>query len=428
MSRPASVEVPAAKIKIPRHLILFIGALVAIGPLSLDAYLPAMPAMADAFHVNIVSINNTISVYLVGYGFGQFFGGAFSDQIGRKRVGLIGLLVFALASIAIGFATNVAQVEWLRFTQAIGGGFSTVICWAIVRDVYHVDELGKRMAMVTLVMLASPVIAPSLGAALLHLGWPAIFFFKATYAGALATFYLFAVPETRPGAWRNLSVLTTLRQCGQVLARKDERGRRPIVFGLAMALAAACFMTFLTNASFAYIEYFGISATVFPLYFGIGVVGMIATNIYSMRHMTPVRAPWLFRLGLIVQLVAASFLAAEVLLGPRSSWVVVACVAVIVGTFGLAGPAGSSLYMRHFDRLAGSASSLYTTTMFAMGSIFGAISGFFFDGTLRPMVTTMLAASVAANLIALRTGARLGRQRSAIEAGESAARSAASGA
>ncbi len=76
----------------PRHLILFVGALVAIGPLSLDAYLPAMPAMADAFHVGIVRINNTISVYLVGYGLGQFFGGAFSDQIGRKRVGLIGLV------------------------------------------------------------------------------------------------------------------------------------------------------------------------------------------------------------------------------------------------------------------------------------------------------------------------------------------------
>jgi DHA1 family bicyclomycin/chloramphenicol resistance-like MFS transporter len=424
MSRPRSNAASAhGNLQVPRHLILFIGALVAIGPLSLDAYLPAMPAMADAFHVSIVSINNTISVYLVGYGFGQFFGGAFSDQIGRKRVGLIGLSIFAAASIAIGFATSVEQIEWLRFTQAIGGGFSTVICWAIVRDVYHVDELGKRMAMVTLVMLASPVIAPSLGAALLHLGWPAIFFFKAAYAAALAAFYLFMVPETRPGEWRNLSVLTTLRQCRQVLARKDDLGRRPIVYGIAMALGAACFMTFLTNASFAYIEYFGVPATLFPLYFGVGVVGMIATNLYSMRHMTPVRAPWLFRLGLAVQLVAAALLATEVLLGPRSIWVVVACVGVIVGTFGLAGPAGSSLYMRQFDRLAGSASSLYTTSMFAMGSIFGAVSGLFFDGTLRPMVLTMLVASAAANLIALRTGARLVRPAQPREGGEGAARS-----
>src|SRR5690606_34786497 len=76
---------------VPKYLIFFIGALIAIGPLSLDAYLPAMPAMAEAFGVSIVAVNNTISVYLVGFGIGQFFGGAFSDQIGRKRIGLIGL-------------------------------------------------------------------------------------------------------------------------------------------------------------------------------------------------------------------------------------------------------------------------------------------------------------------------------------------------
>jgi hypothetical protein len=129
---------------VARYMILFVGALVAIGPLSLDAYLPAMPSMADAFHVGIVRINNTISIYLVAYGIGQFFGGAFSDQIGRKRIGLIGLSIFVLASLAIAFSTTAEEVQWLRFVQAIGGGFSTVICMAIVRDVYHVDELGRR--------------------------------------------------------------------------------------------------------------------------------------------------------------------------------------------------------------------------------------------------------------------------------------------
>ena len=406
---PVDRTPPAPKLAVPRHLILFIGALVAIGPLSLDAYLPAMPAMAKAFGVGIVQINNTISVYLVGYGLGQIFGGSFSDQIGRKRVGLIGLTLFAVASIAIGFATTVEQVEWLRFTQAIGGGFSTVICWAIVRDVYPVEELGKRMAMVTLVMLASPVIAPSLGAALLRFGWPAIFFFKAAYAGSLATYYFAAVPETRPGAWSRLSVITTLRQCARVLTFKDQAGQWPMVYAFSMAFGASCFMTFLTNSSFAYIEYFGVSESQFPLYFGVGVVGMIATNIYSMRHLKLDNAPTFFRVGLAIQLAAAVCLVGIVFAGPRSIWLVVACVAVIVAVFGIAGPAGSSQYMRHFDRLAGSASSLYTTLMFGMGSVFGAVSGVFFDGTLRPMVITMLVASVAANLCAILTRTRVSK-------------------
>ena len=139
MNGPASEPARTATLlAVPRYLILFLGALIAIGPLSLDAYLPAMPAMAEAFGVGIVRLNDTISIYLVGYGLGVFFGGSFSDQIGRKRIGLIGLSIFAAASIAIGFSTTIEQVQWLRLVQAIGGGFSTVICMAIVRDVYPV--------------------------------------------------------------------------------------------------------------------------------------------------------------------------------------------------------------------------------------------------------------------------------------------------
>lgn len=406
----------ATRLDVPRYLILFIGSLIALGPLSLDAYLPAMPAMADAFGVGIVRLNNTISVYLVGYGLGVFFGGSFSDQIGRKRVGLIGLTTFMLASLAIAFATTVEQVQWLRFVQAIGGGFSTVICMAIVRDVYPVEELGRRMAMVTLVMLASPVVAPSLGAALLRFGWPSIFLFKAAYAGSLATYYIARVPETRPGDWRKLSVITTLRQCMQVIARKDEQGRRPLTYAISLAFGAGVFMTFLTNSAFVYIQYFGVSETWFPLYFGCGVIGMVAANIFSMRKLSSANAPSFFRLGLAVQLTAVVCLLAIALAGPGSIWLVVMCVAVIVASFGLAGPAGSSTYIRHYDKLAGSASSVYTTMFFSMGAILGAVSSLFFDGTLRPIAITMLCASVAANLCALLTGAPIGRQAPARDA------------
>lgn len=405
-STPATAATAGPGITLPKHLIFFIGALVAIGPLSLDAYLPAMPAMAEAFGVSIVAINNTISIYLVGYGVGQFFGGAFSDQIGRKRIGLIGLGIFTLASIAIAFAHNVEQVQGLRFVQAIGGGFSTVICMAIVRDVYPVAEIGKRMAMVTLIMLASPLVAPTIGAFLLNYGWPSIFLFKATYSGALLIYYLVAIPETRPGRWQNLSIATTLRQCGQVLTLKLDNGQRPILYALTMALGASAFMTFLTNSSFVYIQYFGVSDTSFPLYFGVSIIGMVALNLYSMKTLTESKAASYFQSGLRLQLSGVVFLMFLVLLGPWSIWFVVAAIGMVVAAFGLTGPAGSAEYMRNFDTLAGSAASLYTTILFAMGAIAGSVSGAFFDGTLLPMATVMIVASTAANLLALRLRAR----------------------
>jgi DHA1 family bicyclomycin/chloramphenicol resistance-like MFS transporter len=409
LSSGPAAESPSLRAR-PR-LILFIGALVAIGPLSLDAYLPAMPAMAEAFGVSMVRINNTISIYLIGYGLGQFFGGAFSDQIGRKRIGLIGLTTFVLASLAIGFATTVEQVQWFRFIQAIGGGFSTVICMAIVRDVYPVHELGRRMAMVMLVMLASPAIAPTLGATLLRFGWHSIFFFKAAYAGALLAYYAVSVPETHPGKWRNISVLSTLRQCADVVARKGPTGRRAVMFAVTAAFGASAFMTFITNASFAYIDYFGVSAALFPLYFSIGVLGLVATNLFSMRRLKPSNAPRFFRLGLVLQLAAVTALLLGVLAGAPSIWFVVVPVAVVVSCFGLVGPSGSSQYMGHFQKLAGSASSLYTTLLFSSGAIFGAVSGVFFDGTLLPMALTMFIASFAANVTAFRTGATFRRVR-----------------
>jgi MFS transporter, DHA1 family, multidrug resistance protein len=415
MNRPSHEPARGALLPhVPRYLILFVGALVAIGPLSLDAYLPAMPAMADAFHVGIVRINNTISVYLVGYGVGQFFGGAFSDQIGRKRIGLIGLTIFMLSSLAIAFSTTVEQVQALRFVQAIGGGFSTVICMAIVRDVYHVDELGRRMAMVTFVMLASPVIAPTLGATLLHFGWPAIFFFQAAYAGSVGLFYLLRVPETRRGERRRLSIATTLSQCVQVIAHRNAAGRMPIMFAITMAFSASVFMTFITNSSFAYIQYFGVPAARFPLYFSVGVIGLIATNLFSMRRLTSTNAPTFFRFGLALQATGVVCIVGFVLAGAHSIWEMVVPVAMILAAFGFTGPAGSSQFIRNYDRLAGSASSLYTTLLFSTGAIFGAVSGVFFDGTLRPMAFTMLAATVLANFCAMFTGAKIGRAASAI--------------
>ena len=352
--------------------------------------------MAETFGVQIVALNNTISVYLVGYGISQFLGGTFSDQIGRKRIGLIGLAVFVFASIAISSAQTIQQAQLWRFVQALGGGFSTVICMAIIRDVYPIRELGRRMAMMTLIMLASPVIAPALGAALLQFGWPSIFLFKAGYAASLFIYYWLRVPETRTGHWRDLSVVRLLQQSAEVVTRRIDGRRLPMRFAVSMALASGVFMTFLTNSSFAYIEFFGVSTNVFPFYFSLSLLGLIATNIYSMNRLTPAKAPMFFRYGLIVQAVAVASLVVLVFAGSSNIWTVVVPVMILVACFGFTGPAGSLQYMSYFEKLAGSASSFYTTLMFSMGAILGGISGYFFDGTLRPMALTMLFASFSA--------------------------------
>jgi DHA1 family bicyclomycin/chloramphenicol resistance-like MFS transporter len=383
----------------PWYLIFFFGALAALGPLSIDAYLPGIPAMASAFGVSVVSLQNTLNVFLVGYAIGQFFGGAVSDQIGRKRVGYGGLAVYVVTSIAIAFAGSVEQMLTLRFFQAIGGGFSTVICLATVRDIYPVEQLGRRFATVTMVLLLAPLVAPALGAAVLPFGWEMIFMLKAVYAAVLMIAYAWLVPETRPGHLRNLSLRSVFRQCFDVVRRRVDARRLPIRYAMAMAFSASCMMIFVTNSSFIYMEYFGVGPARFSMLFALSVLGFMSMNLFSMWRLKSDNAGTFFRTGLTLQLVIVVGLVGVVAAGSAALSTVVPFIVLAVSTLGLVGPAGSSRYMGFFRELAGSASSVYTTMMFLLGGTFGWLSGLINDGTLLPIAAMMLGASLTANAI-----------------------------
>jgi MFS transporter, DHA1 family, multidrug resistance protein len=404
MSLPQEIAAgagPQNGARVPGYLIAFFGALVALGPLSMAAYLPAIPLMAEDFGVGIVEVNNTLSLFLIGYAIGQFFGGSFSDQIGRKRIGYIGLSVYVMTTFAMAFVVTVEQMLVLRFFQAVGGGFSTVICMASVRDIYPLEELGRRFATVTMIVLVAPLIAPVLGSLMLPLGWHSIFLLKGAYAVILFALYVLIVPETRAGGWTQLSALSIFRQCAQVLARRVDGRLLPLRYAFAMALSASVLMTFVTNAAFVYMEYFAVSAAVFPFLFGLSVLGFMSLNLFSMRRLTSRNAGTFFRSGLRVQIAAIALLLVVVGSEATHLWTVVPLIVVMISTLGLVGPAGSARYMGYFAELAGSASSVYTTLMFALGGIFGALVGVFYTGTLLPMLGVMAAASLLANLIAL---------------------------
>jgi len=401
-SRAAPAAAPDARAQPPPYLIFFFGALAALGPLSIDAYLPGIPAMAQAFEVSVVSLQNTLNVFLVGYALGQFFGGALSDQVGRKRIGYVGLCVYAVASIAIAFAGSVPQMLALRFVQAIGGGFSTVICMATVRDVYPVEQLGRRFATVTMVLLVAPLVAPTIGAAVLPFGWETIFVLKAVYAVLLLATYAVIVPETRPGALRNLSLRSVFRQCLEVVKRRVESRHLPIRYATAMAFSAAVMITFVTNSSFIYMQYFGVTPSRFPWLFAASVVGIMSMNLLSMWRLNSHNAGTFFRSGLTIQLAGVACLFLVVLAGGPGLGTVVTLIVFTVSTVGLVGPSGSTRYMGFFRELAGSASSVYTTMMFLLGGVCGLLSSALNDGSLVPIAGMMLAASLTANAVSWR--------------------------
>jgi DHA1 family bicyclomycin/chloramphenicol resistance-like MFS transporter len=393
-------ENTAKKIPVPGYFLIFLAALVASGPMTMDAYLPAMPIMAEYFSVNIVSINNTIPFYLAGYALGQVFAGPISDQIGRKPVALFGLVIFVITSLAIALATTVTEIQFLRLVQAIGGGSATVICMPSIRDVYSAREAGRKFAIVMMIMMLAPLVAPAIGAVLLKISWQAIFYFLATYGLLLFIFYLFGMPETKHGPKEKISIPSILSQYLKVITHKVDNKYIAIRYAITMAISGGIMLTFLTNVSFAYIQYFGISESNFPVYFACIPIGFMITNMASMKMMKNRNPQTLYKVGNVLQLFTLITLTLVVYFDAMTLFLFVPLITISIAWGGFISPCASAMYMSYFKKLSGSAASLMSTMMFTLGGILGYISGIFFDDTLLPMVATMLTASFIANILA----------------------------
>jgi len=149
-----------------------IAALVAIGPLSTDMYLPAFPALMKAFDADISQVQYTLSTFLVGFALAQLFYGPLSDRFGRKPVLIGGMLLFIFSSIAIAFAGTIETLAWLRLLQAVGGSVGPVLGRAIVRDIHGPTEAARQFAFISTAMALAPAVAPILGGYLtIWFGW-----------------------------------------------------------------------------------------------------------------------------------------------------------------------------------------------------------------------------------------------------------------
>jgi DHA1 family bicyclomycin/chloramphenicol resistance-like MFS transporter len=385
---------------VPRYFILFVAALIALGPFAIDTYLPALPKMAEALGVDIVRVNNTLSIYLFGFAFGQIVGGPVSDQIGRRPIGIAGLIIFIVTSLLIAQATSISQVLWLRGIQAFGGGFATVICMAMVRDAFSAQEAARKFPKVMLVMLTAPLVAPAIGAALLSFGWASIFVFLAVYA-ALMLLCFTQVPETAVNRVGKFVPSQIFPQYFAVLSFRDHGKLIGLRWILSQGFLSSLMLVFITNSSFIYLQHYAVAENRFVFFFAANVVAMmIGTSITSrlIYRLSPFR---LYTTARWVQFGSVVVLTILVVLIDLPVWVFTPLLALCIGCAGMIGPSVQGMYLAPFGKLSGSATSLMSMSMFLFGSILGVVSGWFYDGTLMPIVMTMLAALLIGNLIAM---------------------------
>lgn len=253
--------------------IIILAMAVALGPFAVDTYLPAFPGIAQSLQVSIDKVGLSISIYIFGLALGQLIGGFLSDRYGRARLMITGLAIFSISSFLLAFSHTLEQLLFLRLLQALGGGCCGVNVPAIVRDRTQGREAAKLFSLISSIYIIAPAIAPGIGSLILAISnWSGIFIFLALYALLLMILlksYVFSSSthaSSRDSSLKKLSIIA-----GFSLVLKNKAARYLI---LLQAFSFSVMLIFLTNASFIYQQWFGVTTFAFSMLFACNIAMM----------------------------------------------------------------------------------------------------------------------------------------------------------
>jgi DHA1 family bicyclomycin/chloramphenicol resistance-like MFS transporter len=350
--------------------------IAALAALAIDMYLPALPQIAKDFDVDISLVQNSLSIFLVGFGGGMLLFGPLSDRHGRRPLALFGLSGFALSSLLLTFSPSAELFLALRLFQGLLGSAATVTVPAMVRDVYGKDA-AKGMSAMMMIMLLAPLLAPSLGSLVLYLGpWRGIFGALGVYALLLLLLAWRLLPETRPSGGEQRSFLGNYRL---ILSKRGIH--LDLLSGMSMSLS---FFTYITSVSFIYITYYGVGETRFSLLFACSASALILANYLNLRLVSRLGARRMLHLGqaLAITSALAMTLASWFELG---LWPTVVAFVGMVGALGICSVNVDALVVVQFPHQASSASAVTGTLRFGIGSLAGPLLAWLHNDTPLPI-------------------------------------------
>lgn len=274
--------------KPPVRLFVLLIAISAIGPLSLNIVMPALPGIAAALRTDFASVQLILSFYLICMAVSQLALGPLSDRFGRRPVLIGGLVLAVITSFAAMLATTISTLVVARGLQAFGASAGIVIGRAIIRDLYQRDQAASMIGWVTMVIMVVPMIVPWVGGLLQStLGWEAIFACIGVFAACVLTFVVLALPETSTTRGSAGGIRRFIQELRLLLTSKRFAG-----YTLCCATGSALFFAFLGGAPHVVITLMGRSSVELGIWFATGAAGYMAGNFISAR--------WSPRLGIDV--------------------------------------------------------------------------------------------------------------------------------
>jgi MFS transporter, DHA1 family, multidrug resistance protein len=372
------------------RVVLILGALSAFGPLSIDMYLPGLPALGRSLDAPAWAVQLTLTACLAGLALGQIVAGPLSDRFGRRGPLLAGVAAYAVASLLCALAPSVAVLVPLRFAQGIAGAAGIVIARAIVRDMHSGVAAARFFSLLMLVNGLAPILAPVIGGQVLSVtSWRGVFLVLTAIGALLFLATATGLRETLPPEKRHPGGVTeTVRTFGRLLADRAFLGH-----ALACGLAFGAMFAYISGSPFVLQDIYGASPQLFSVMFACNALGLVAASQANRALLRRVEPGAILRGALSVQALAALMLLGVVAAG-GGVWPLVALLFVVVASLGFVFPNATALALADHPRVAGSASGLLGVLQFIVGAATAPLVGVGGTDTALPMALTIAALAV----------------------------------
>ncbi|WP_291906346.1 multidrug effflux MFS transporter [Chitinophaga sp. CB10] len=387
-------------------LILILGSLTALGPFSIDMYLPGFPAIAKDLHTDVPTIGFSLTSFFIGISAGQLLYGPLLDKYGRKKPLYAGLILYIATSIGCMYSHTIESLVALRFFQAIGSCAATVAAVAMVRDLFPVKDNARVFALLMLVVGASPMVAPAVGGYVTHaFGWNTVFLILTVLGVGILLACLLWLPESyRPDSTISLKPKPIINNFLAVLTNAQFT-----TYALAGALSFAGIFTYVSGSPKVFMEVYGVSGEVYGWIFAglsVGFIGCSQVNSFLLRRfqsrqIIPVALAFQSAFGILLFLAAITHVLTLTLL-----------LILLFGylcCLGFVNPNTAALCLAPFSKNAGSASAVMGALQLGIGAITSAAVSAVKIPNASPMAFTLALCGLTA-LGVLLTGRRFIKQ------------------
>lgn len=392
-------------------IIIILGLLSAVGPFSIDMYLPGFPAMAKDLGVTVDEISYSLASFFVGVCIGQLLCGPLLDRFGRKKPLIIGMSLYIIASIGCAFSSSIETLIVFRFFQALGGCVGMVAPRAMIRDIFPLKENARIFSLMILILGVAPICAPTTGSYLISaFGWHSVFIALSVIGIFVLLAVIFRLPESKK-ADPTYSLKANIILSNYFTVFKVTQFN---TYALMGAISSAGLFAYLAGSPFVFMELYGTTQKQYGYIFAIIAFGLILCSQLNNRLLKKYTSQQITLVTLSVQTCLGILLLVGTAFNFLNLYTTIALISMFLSCQGFAFPNSSALSMAPFTKNAGTASALMGAMQMAFGALAAAIIGLSHPTSALPLALIMAACASIALLILL-LGSRKLRHQSRLE-------------